>query len=123
MVTVVDNHQVLTELLEPTETAATVVDDLALVDLEVEDHLRPMEHLVLEEVAVEDLGVVVEGSRLHLMVLLGQVPADLVVVLVDRQLRTVLQDLVVKEVLVVHLQGLTVLQALEVKVVQEEVQG
>lgn len=123
MVTVVDNHQVLTELLEPTETAATVVDDLALVDLEVEDHLRPMEHLVLEEVAVEDLGVVVEGSRLHLMVLLGQVPADWVVVLVDRQLRTVLQDLVVKEVLVVHLQGLTVLRALEVKVVQEEVQG
>lgn len=116
MVTVVDNHQVLTELLEPTETAATAVDDLALVDLEVED-------LVLEEVAVEDLGVVVEGSRLHLMVLLGQVPADLVVVLVDRQLRTVLQDLVVKEVLVVHLQGLTVLRALEVKVVQEEVQG
>lgn len=87
----------------------------------MEDHLRPMEHLVLEEVAVEDLGVVVEGSRLHLMVLLGQVPADLVVVLVDRQLRTVLQDLVVKEVLLVHLQGLTVLRALEVKVVQEEV--
>lgn len=122
MLIVVDNHQVLTERLVPTETAATVVDDPALVDLEVEDHLRPMEHLVLEEVAVEDLGVVVEGSHQHLMELLGRIPEDLVVMLVDRRLRMVLQDLVVKEVLVVHLQGLTVLRVLEVKVVQEEVQ-
>lgn len=122
MVIVVGNHQVLTERLVPTETAATVVDDPALVDLEVEDHLRPMEHLVLEEVAVEDLGVVVEGSHQHLMELLGQIPEGLVVMLVDRRLRTVLLDLVVREVLVVHLQGLTVLLVLEVKVVQEEVQ-
>lgn len=122
MVIVVDNHQVLTEHLVPAETEATEVDDPALVDLEVEDHLRPMEHLVLEEVAVEDLGVVVEGSHQHLMELLGQIPEGLVVMLVDRRLRTVLQDLVDKEVLVVHLQGLTVLRDLEVKVVQEEVQ-
>lgn len=122
MVIVVDNHQVLMERLVPTETAATVVDDPALVDLEVENHLRPMEHLVLEEVAVEDLGVAVEGSHQHLMELLGQIPEGLVVILVDRRLRTVLQDLVVKEVLVVHLQGLTVLRVLEVKVVQEELQ-
>lgn len=120
MVSVVDNHQVLTEHLEPTETAVTVVEDQALVDLEGEDHRRPMEHLVLEEVAVEDLGVVVEASHQHLMVHLGQVPEDLVVVLVDRQLRTVLQ---VKEVSVVHLLGLTALQALEAKEVQGEVQG
>lgn len=76
----------------------------------------------MEEVAVEDLGLVVEGSHQHLMELLGQIPEGLVVMLVDRRLRTVLQDLVDKEVLVVHLQGLTVLRDLEVKVVQEEVQ-